>query len=348
MQRSIIIVGGLAAAFLSSPTRGDSPETTEEAVREIVTRSLPYIQEEGTWWREEKQCHSCHRTSFTRWALNRASEAGIRTDADETADWNRWSVEWINFLAPERREEAEMESTLDVQNDAVGQLILGRPTMSVDGTSTDTKVTTQWLPRFHQALLRSQQENGSWKPGGQLPTQKRPARETQEVTTMWDVIALLDYGEGEAVEAAVNKADAWLGDQTRGKSTEWWAVRLLMQRQTGTGEPDQTRQKLLAHQREDGGWGWLVDDASDALATGIALYALARDGMSRSDPAARRAIEFLANGQQDDGSWKVHGTKMNAKDRVTETASYWGTCWAIIGLLELPAQDERVAQVASP
>jgi Tol biopolymer transport system component len=44
------------------------------------------------------------------------------------------------------------------------------------------------------------------------------------------------------------------------------------------------------------------------------------------------ACLFLAKSQSEDGSWAVRGTKQNAKDRVEATSTFWGTCWAVIGL----------------
>ena len=85
---------------------------------------------------------------------------------------------------------------------------------------------------------------------------------------------------------------------------------------------------------DDGGWGWLCAEESDALGTAYALYALARDGMRRDDVEVRRGLEFLGRTQNEDGSWSVHGPKSSGRDKVTDTASYWGTCWAVIATLE--------------
>ncbi len=47
-----------------------------------------------------------------------------------------------------------------------------------------------------------------------------------------------------------------------------------------------------------------------------------------------KATQFLLSTQQADGSWQVKGTKQGRKDRVEETACYWGTAWAAIALLQ--------------
>ena len=71
------------------------------------------------------------------------------------------------------------------------------------------------------------------------------------------------------------------------------------------------------------------------MATGQVLYALS---MRSREGEATKAIElarmYLLTTQTSDGSWEVKGTKKNKQDKIQETATYWGTCWAVIGLLE--------------
>jgi len=265
------------------------------------------------------------------------NERGIEVDPEKLKDWNEWSEEWTHLLSSDRREDAKQGKTLLGESDAVGQLILGRPARVDHG---------EWLPTFASQLAKAQQEDGSWKPGGQLPTQKRKPRETAEVSTMWNLIALLDHEPSPEIDPLLDKASAWLGKETRGASTEWWAVKLILRgslarHRDAAPETAELRAELLSRQREDGSWGWLSAEDGDALGTGIALYALAKDGLEPSSDPATRAIRFLSETQKEDGSWPVPGTKAKAKGRVTETATYWGTCWAVIGMLELPAMAER-------
>jgi prenyltransferase beta subunit len=216
------------------------------------------------------------------------------------------------------------------QCDTIAQLLLG-------SSLRDSKVNRPaWFVEYVSDLAKAQQAGGSWKSGGQLPSQKRPKRETQEVSTMWVLLALdaADMSD-DARSAVLQKARAWLGDQTSGQSTEWWATRLMFERRLGrVDKTDQVRQQLLNRQRPDGGWGWLCSDESDALGTGIALFALAGDKSKTSDAAISKARQFLIEKQTDNGSWPVRGTKQTTKDKVQPTAVYWGTCWAVIGLCE--------------
>ena len=78
--------------------------------------------------------------------------------------------------------------------------------------------------------------------------------------------------------------------------------------------------------------GWIADESSDALATGMSLYALGQTGPS-SSPEITKAREFLRGSQLESGRWDVPGTKTSAKGNSTPTSTYWGTAWAVVGLL---------------
>jgi len=73
----------------------------------------------------------------------------------------------------------------------------------------------------------------------------------------------------------------------------------------------------------------------------LALYALTRDGLTSDHQAIVGGRHFLIRTQQAGGSWPVKGTKKNKATQVEPTSTYWGTCWAVIGLAEtLPRTAE--------
>lgn len=152
-----------------------------------------------------------------------------------------------------------------------------------------------WTEEARATLLRLQQPDGSWKPGGQLPLQDKPGREQQEVTTLWVLLAL--------------RADPSVKEQATSKA------------------------RLLAAQSADGGWPWKIGGRPDAFGTGLALHALARSGTAADDPAVGRARDFLLRSQKADGSWPVPSTRKKDAGKIKATATDWGTAWAVIGLL---------------
>ena len=73
----------------------------------------------------------------------------------------------------------------------------------------------------------------------------------------------------------------------------------------GGKAPVERVRQLVANQRGNGGWGQTDNLASDAYATGEALWALHEAGMSAADPVYARGVEFLLRTQKDDGTWHV-------------------------------------------
>jgi hypothetical protein len=64
-------------------------------------------------------------------------------------------------------------------------------------------------------------------------------------------------------------------------------------------------ERVRALQRSDGGWAELPTMASDAYATGQALYALRAAGVSTGSDAYRRGAAYLLRTQLEDGTWFV-------------------------------------------
>jgi squalene-hopene/tetraprenyl-beta-curcumene cyclase len=146
---------------------------------------------------------------------------------------------------------------------------------------------------------------------------------------MWTLLALKSYAGEDMPAEMQQRADDFLAKAQPGQSTEWHAARLVT-------KPADTalRDALLKLQHDDGGWGWLTKEPSDAFGTGMALYALAKCGLPTEHEARQRAVAFLKTTQNADGSWPVPSTRARDKNKVNKTATYWGTAWAVIGLLE--------------
>lgn len=308
-------------AILSSNLFGEpvtAVETPNEKVRQSVQRSLPYIAEEGTWWIEEKDCSSCHRVNTMVWSLNDARRNGF-TVRPEMDDWTKWVVE-------ESLGENEEGKIVGLSNkEGVAQILLGLENESRFQGSVSSLVNL---------LQEGQQDDGSWKAGGQLPTQKRPAAETDVVSTAWITLALARFGDSEKTRTAIQRATKFLGNSKPGISTEWYVVQLLLAMEQGDRMTGERLVKQLGElQHPDGGWGWLVKDPSDALGTGMALYALSQAGVPSDDPRIQQAQQFLVDTQLENGAWEVKGTKAKKQTQIQETATYWGTTWASLGLM---------------
>jgi squalene-hopene/tetraprenyl-beta-curcumene cyclase len=313
-------VAALAAETNVAPAGADTASPAQ--VRGAIERSLPYVGKGGQAWIEKHKCTSCHVVPFLLWSHNEARGAGIRLEQQKLDDWTKWS--WDFSVNDKDKNGVPGGGGLDT----MAQMILGRD------RSTDAKFT-EAAATLAELIVKMQQPDGSWKPGGQLPSQRRAAPETVAATTMWTVLALASLDKpGEAVTRSRDQALAWVKKNAKpGQSNESLLLCYLMERQFG--EPARAlelRKELLGKQHADGGWSWLNDEASDAFATGQTLYALSYAGLPDDEPALVRARTFLVTSQRPDGSWYVPTTKKNKQKDNEGLASLWGSAWAVIGL----------------
>ena len=103
-----------------------------------------------------------------------------------------------------------------------------------------------------------------------------------------------------------------------------------------------TTTQLLELQREDGGWSQKPEMESDAYATSTALVALLRSGhATQESEEVQRAVSYLLETQEDDGSWKVV-SRSKPFQKYYETGfphkenqfiSCTATSWAVVALL---------------
>jgi rhamnogalacturonyl hydrolase YesR len=282
----------------------------KDSALSAVEQALPWLEEEGTWWIEEKKCVSCHHSAFFVWAKDLALEAGIAVDEptlDEQREWVWTSMLTVKKAEPDSGGEDRVNGDLNVEG--VSQLLLS-PSMS--------HVPDETKAQLLEIVRNGRGESGSWKANGQLPRQKRPPAETEAVSTRWALAAL-----GEAPDAGPD-------DVKPAVSTEWYAIDSLLTDDVAT---------LVTRQNEDGGWSWKNGEESDPMATGQALFALGRStDRSSFNNAMEKGRAFLTRTQDAKGFWVTKSTKDRSES--TRISNFFGTAWAIIGLLESIRQGE--------
>ena len=296
-----------------------------DIIRASIQKSVPFIEREGWKWIRTKKCLSCHMITFMQWSLHEAELRGIDVGTDRLAELD----EYVQQQAPQVDPEKKPKS-----GDTAAQVVISNLSYESDGRDD----LDPWLTN----LIRSHKEDGLWGAGGQLPSQKRPRGETQEVTNYWNLAALKstkDVREGfSRIEAKTReRLGAGLASKdSTPKSTEWFTARLhLATRSDDKDAIEAARNSLLKLQKEDGGWGWLTESESDALATGPAIWVLLQSGMPADSDPVQRAARFLIETQRKDGTWRVESTRARDKGAVKHTSVYWGTTWAVIGLSQL-------------
>ncbi len=312
----------LLLAALWAATVGRAVEVVppaEAQMRAAIAKSLDYLAREGDRWMNEKDCNSCHHLPELIWAHREAKQRGFPIDQAKLDGFITWAKE------REKKTNAGLEMTAFMK--------LALPDSPA--------------PELTKLILAGQQPDGSWKPANQFVAQRRAAAEVTENSARLFALALaVDETDRARAEEARMKASALMAGEQAGSVDTLVHRTLYAQRFGKPGEVAELRRQILQAQHADGGWSWVLGEASsDPLATGEVLYALHLSPDASCRAAIARAQAWLLSRQREDGSWSIDLAKISKNDRsapdkarslqqATEIYIYWGTGWATIGLLQ--------------
>jgi hypothetical protein len=199
---------------LIGPANAYEKQTSDEAVRRAVERSLPFLLEGGEAWREgragggqnKRVCVTCHQIPFTIWSHNEAHRKGIKFDQKRLDDLTTWSLDWC---AAQKHPKTQTHTGGFLST--MQQMVMGRSSEEPEGKTLET------YELFGKVIGSMQKEEGWWKEGNQIRG-KATEREANEVDTMWVVLGLQSLEQlklpGPALAAAARdrqRALAWLG-----------------------------------------------------------------------------------------------------------------------------------------
>jgi hypothetical protein len=272
---------------------------------------------------------------MTVWALTEARSQGYQVAAESLADTVKWTKDRLLARIDLPRDKRPGWSMVNTPALYLSAMALSVPRQ--DAVSADE------LKRIAGHLLRHQEADGSWA-WSSAPAKNRPPPvfESDEVATLLAYLALgpqvpADSREKSSARDAREKAEAWLAKTKPSDTTQAAALRLLVRARAGG--PARALQAeidlVFGRQNKDGGWGQLRGAASDAYATGQALYVLSLAGVKNDRAERRRGVAFLVDTQKEDGSWpmagRAHPGATPSKNLVPIT--YFGSAWATLGLL---------------
>jgi len=298
-----------------------------DSARRAVSAALPLLQQSERTITRTRNCVSCHQHPLVAMTVALARKHGFKVD--ET-------------IASEER-----AHVLKDMGARVRPLLLGTgidPTLSVHvlaGLAAEDEPASRITDALVHYLVLRQRKDGHW----QQETYRPPDEASDFHFTALAVRGLQTYaakGRSREIAVRIDQARRWLQSAEPTDTAD--RVFQLLGLGWAQAEPESVTKavtNLAGEQRADGGWSQLPTLASDAYATGLALYALHEGGGVAVDhPAYQRGVEFLLRTQLADGSWFVATRSFPIVEYSTsgfphgrsQFISAAATCWATMAL----------------
>ena len=319
---AIIVV--LLPSAVSAQTLHQKPPDVDTA----IDRGLAFLTKDALAWKNEHKCVSCHHASLVIWSMSEAKRSGHSVDETVLAELTRWVAESGNgkFGLPRPANAPHAASPKAVWF-ALALGAVGKP----------DRISRDGMKLLLTTVKSEQTENGSWSA---WPETRPPMfGDSDENLTAQATLALLpEAATDDSAKVALDKGIKWLSETKTDDDPQSIALRLVLWRRLG--RPAEEWQPLVrrikGRQNADGGWSQTKGMASDAWATGQALYALAHTPIQLDEPIITRAHAFLIKTQRDDGSWSMisRPTKPGgegSQSLIPITGA--GSAWAILGLV---------------
>jgi ankyrin repeat protein len=318
------------AAEMVSPAAAPAPVSKARAPRTAVEMALARLQPAGPAFYEKTKCISCHHQSLPAIAVKIAAAKGIAADREAAQHPTQATLE---VWGPSREDFMLGNCSIFGFLGNVTYGLLGLAEEGVPPNSTTDAVTS--------CLVTLQNTDGSWE-GGDI----RPPLAAQNpiVYTALAIRGLKVYsppGRRKDTAGRIARASNFLRAAIP-TDTQGEAFKLLGLVWFGAPPVEVSRQakRLLATQREEGGWGQEPGLGPDAYASGEALYALQASGMASSNPAYRKGVAYLLRTQREDGTWYVHSRAVGFQPYIDsgfphgpdQFISAAATSWAVIAL----------------
>jgi ankyrin repeat protein len=321
---------GARRRAVTEPQAPRRPMGDDNTVDKAVAAALPLLQQTSATFltKSGSSCISCHHQSLPALALQLSRTHGFQVDEKQA----KLQAETTQRQLAGRRERLLQGAGVADQLDACYWLLgLAAADVPRNGT-TDALV--------HYLTLK-QAKDGHW----QTTLFRPPANDSDFTATALAVRGLQHFGPPGRVEeiaGRIAKARQWLLAAAP-QTTEDRTFHLFGLKWAESRKQDIAKAAvgLLAEQRKDGGWGQLAPMPSDPYATGQSIVALQQaGGLSVSDPAYRRGVQFLLKTQLQDGSWFVESRSLPVQPYFesgfphgrSQFMSCFATSWATMAL----------------
>jgi hypothetical protein len=323
-------VAALSLVGLSGVALGRSLPAEPSDVHATIDRGLKFLVKDAQAWKDEHKCVSCHHASQMIWSMREAKQRGFAVDEPFLAELTKWVAE-------------AGDGKTGVERPASAPRALNTKAvyfaLALGANAQPDAASQEAMKLLWKTVEDDQLEDGSWSA---WPETRPPFfGESQETMTVLAALAMTPGTaiSDDAAKAARDRGVKWLTEKKTDTDPQSVALRLVLWQRLGrpVDELEPLVRSIRERQNADGGWSQTKEMASDAWATGQALYALAQAGVKLDDPAPERGRAFLIKTQREDGSWPMTSRPLKpgdtgAKNLVPITGG--GSAWAILGLVQ--------------
>ncbi|HEY7427903.1 MAG TPA: prenyltransferase/squalene oxidase repeat-containing protein [Gemmataceae bacterium] len=326
-MRSVVIL--VIVALLTGTASAQEPCPKPSDVGATIDRGLAFLAKDALAWKKEHNCASCHHASLVVWATREAKLRGHAVEEPVLAELTKW-------LAKSGDGKFGLARPASAPKAASPKAIYFALALGAD--PKPDAVSQEGRKLLLKTVAAEQTENGSWST---WPETRPPIfGSSDETLTVLATLAVLPAAASgdDSAKAVRDKAIRWLAETKTDDDPQSIALRLVLWNRLGRpaeeGQP--LVRRIKERQNADGGWSQTKDMASDAWATGQALYALAHAGVKSDDLVIQRGHAFLIKTQRADGSWPMTSrpTKPGgegSKSLIPITGA--GSAWAVLGLV---------------
>lgn len=295
MRFNVAFSGALVMVLFSATAIAANEPVPESAeLLKAAAKAIPVLQRGAEGHMAERKCFACHHQTLPLLALQTGRSRGLKLN-------DEFEQRLLRFV--EASLESGRERYLEGRGQGGNAVTAGYALWTLSIGGKPRSATTDMVADF---LTGFQKDSIHWR----ITTNRPPSEGSHFAATYVAVRSLRAYGtdsQREAIDRRLAEVRDWL-IRTPGKDTEDRVFRLasLARVDASRAQVQVAADELLQTQREDGGWGQLDAAESDAYATGSALFALYETGtLPCSAPASSRALRYLLQTQQADGSWHV-------------------------------------------
>ena len=317
----------------SATTKVIPASVSDRPITGAVRNSLALLAKQSDTFIRTAGCNSCHSQSLPSAVVGLARDYGLTS----------------------MKRFPQLPATMTPPAEQLMDFVIVSPSIAWElfdaGMNHEPRtVVTDAIVRY---LMASQTAEGGW----QISESRRPPMNSGKIqTAALAIYAMKNYApeaEKLSCEKAIARSVGWLEKATPVTNQDH-AFRLLGLAWGGASAPAirEEAKSLAALQRADGGWSQLPAMASDAYATGEALFAFGSGvRMNVSDPVFRKGVDYLVSTQASDGSWHIKSRSIwlqpylesgfpYGRDQFISTA---GTAWATLALALAaePAKQSR-------